>query len=47
MAKNKIINFKVDEDTKQAFEKVCSDNVTTPSHELRLFVHNYIKGKKV
>ena len=43
MKKDKIINCKVTEEAKEAFETACLDNCTTPSHELRLFIHKYIK----
>ena len=43
MSKDKIINFKIEEPVKEEFELMCKDKFTTPSHELRLFVHQYIK----
>lgn len=43
MAKEAIQNFKLDEDVKQEFKKGCEENYTTPSHELRKFVHLKIK----
>lgn len=46
MAKDKIINFKVEEDVKNEFEKLCQDNHSNPSHELRLFIHQYIRKNK-
>lgn len=46
MYKDKIIAFKIDEETKLIFEKICDKLHTTPSHELRLFVHEFIKKKK-
>ena len=50
MPKDKIINFKVEEEVKADFEALCQDNFTNPSHELRLFVRKYIKlhkGQKI
>ncbi len=43
MPKNKIINFKVEGKVKAEFETLCEENCTSVSHELRLFVHQYIK----
>ena len=43
MSKDKIINFKVEDEVKAEFKKVCQDNFTTPSHQLRLYVRKYIK----
>lgn len=39
MGKDKLISFKIEEEAKEDFEKWCKENHTTPSHELRLFVH--------
>jgi len=44
MPKDKIQNFKLEEDVKADFEKLCAENFTTPSHELRLLVHKWIKA---
>lgn len=44
--KTKILALKIDEETKEAFESICKENHSTPSHELRLFVHQYIKRNK-
>jgi len=46
MAKDKIINFKIEEEVKKEFEVLCHKNHSSTSHELRLFVHQYIKKKK-
>ena len=50
MSKDKIINFKVEDEVKAEFEKLCQDNFTTPSHELRIYVRktieNHSKQKK-
>lgn len=50
MSKEKIIGFKIEAHVKEDFERICKDNHTTASHELRLFVHQRIKqsqGKKL
>lgn len=50
MAKDKIINFKIEEEVLEEFKTLCEENFTTPSHELRLFVRQYLnrnKGSKV
>ena len=50
MAKDKIINFKVEEEVKVEFEALCEENFTNPSQELYKFVRQYIqrnKGSKV
>lgn len=44
--KNSIINFKEETSVKSEFEEICKSKATTPSHELRLFVRNYIKRNK-
>lgn len=46
MAKSKIINFKIEPDAEAEFKRICEDNFTSPSHELRLFVHSFIKRHK-
>ena len=46
MSKDKIINFKIEEEVKTEFEATCKGNFTSPSHELRLFTHQYIKRHK-
>ena len=46
MTKDKIINFKIDEQTREAFNEYCEANFTTPSHELRLFVNQRVKHFK-
>ena len=46
MAKDKIINFKVEEDVKKEFESLCQENYSSASHELRIFVHQFIKRNK-
>lgn len=46
MPKDKIINFKVEEEVKKEFESLCQSNHSSASHELRLFVHSYIKRNK-
>lgn len=43
MAKEKYIPVRVEEEVKEAFEKACADNFTTPSAELYKFVRQYIK----
>lgn len=46
MAKDQIINFKDSKEIKKQFEEACENNCTTPSHELRLFVRQYLKRNK-
>jgi antitoxin component of RelBE/YafQ-DinJ toxin-antitoxin module len=43
MNKTELISFKIDSETKNKFLKLCCEKHTTPSHELRLFVHQKIK----
>lgn len=43
MAKDRIINFKVEEEVKVRFEELCTDNFSNPSAELYKFVRNYIR----
>ena len=49
MAKQKtaIQNFKIEEDAKEQFNKLCDDNHTTASQALRKFVHESIKNQKI
>ena len=40
----------IEEEVKLEFEALCEENFSSPSHELRLLVHQYIKknqGSKV
>ena len=46
MAKDRIINFKAEEEVKAEFETLCDENFTTPSQELYKFVRLYIKRNK-
>ena len=46
MKKDELISFRVDEETKEAFEAFCLEFHTTASHELRLFVYQTIKQSK-
>lgn len=47
--KNKVITFKIEGETKELFEKFCTENYTTPSQKLYAFVHSSVKhsGKKL
>lgn len=46
MSKNKIITFKIEDEAKENFEKVCKDKFQTPSQALYSFVHTQIKHSK-
>lgn len=46
MSKEKIIAFKIEPEAKENFDRLCREKHTTPSHELRLFVHQKIKQLK-
>lgn len=46
MPKDKIINFKIEDEIKKEFEALCKELYTTSSHELRLFVRQFIKRNK-
>lgn len=46
MPKDKIINFKVEEEVKKEFETLCEENFTTPSQELYKFVRQFNKRNK-
>ena len=46
MSKEKIISFKIEPEAKESFDRLCREKHTTPSHELRLFVHQHIKQSK-
>lgn len=41
---NQIIKFKIDEDSKKAFQKKCVEMDIVPSELLREFVHDFING---
>ena len=50
MAKEEILNFKIETEIKKLFKEACKENFSNPSHELRLFVHQYLKrnqGSKI
>lgn len=44
--KESIQNFKLETETKDEFKRLCEKNHTTPSHELRKFVHKRIEELK-
>lgn len=46
MPKDKIINFKIEDEFKKEFEALCLELHSNTSHELRLFVHQFIKRNK-
>ena len=46
MSEKVIINFKAEEDIKEAFKEACKGNFTTPSAELYKFVRHYIKSNE-
>ena len=46
MAKDKIINFKAEEEVKIEFETLCAEAFTTPSQELYKFVRQFIKRNR-
>ena len=43
MSKDKIISFKIEEDTKENFERICKENFTTVSQKLYTFVRQEVK----
>jgi antitoxin component of RelBE/YafQ-DinJ toxin-antitoxin module len=43
MSKDKLISFKIEEETKESFERICKENFTTVSQTLYKFVHKEIK----
>lgn len=47
MNKEVIQNFKLEKEARQEFKKLCEKNHTTPSHELRKFVHEKIEEFKL
>lgn len=46
MAKDKLITFKIEEEAKIKFEKLCKNNYTTISQALYTFVHQKIKQEE-
>ncbi len=44
--KTAIQNFKLPEEVKEEFNELCEAHFTTPSHELRQFVHKRINQFK-
>lgn len=46
MPKDKIINFKIEDEIKKEFEALCNEIHSSASHELRIFVHQFIKRNK-
>lgn len=44
--KTAIQNFKLKPETKEEFQNLCDEHQTTPSHELRQFVHRKINQLK-
>jgi antitoxin component of RelBE/YafQ-DinJ toxin-antitoxin module len=45
--KNAIQNFKIEEDAKEQFNKLCDDNHTTASQALRKYVHQSIEKQSL
>lgn len=45
--KTAIQNFKLEEETKKQFNKLCDDNHTTASQALRKYVHESIKKESL
>lgn len=46
MTKQKLISGKVNEDTKEEFERLCKENNSNASREIRGFALQYIKKHK-
>lgn len=44
--KDAIQNFKLPQEVKDKFNKVCKKKHTTASHELTIFVHKYIEDNE-
>lgn len=45
MSKDSTIQIRLSKEMKEAFEELCKEKCTTPSHELRLFIDQKLKGR--